>query len=174
MGPIGVFPGTFNPVTVGHLAIADAAHASLGLDRLDLVLSESPLVKDGRDDLAPLTERVAELERALGDRAWARVRITTDQLIADIASGYDVVVLGADKWAQVNDPAFYNADPTARDAAVASLPRCVVAPRHGHFVPDDLRLEVPEWVGEVSSTAVRGGRNDWHGAGDDDQRATNQ
>ena len=173
MGPIGVFPGTFNPVTVGHLAVADAARTSLGLERLDLVLSEAPLTKHDRPDLAPLRARVAKLELALGDRPWATVRVTPHQLIVDIARGYDVVVLGADKWVQVNDPAFYAGDTATRDAAVASLPRCAVAPRDGLPVPAHLKLEVPAWVGEVSSTAVRHGRTDWHGA-TGDQRATNQ
>ena len=173
MGSIGVFPGTFNPITVGHLAIADAAHGALGLDRLDLVLSEAPLNKHDQPDLVPLAQRVAVVELALGDRPWATVRITPHQLIADIARGYDVVVLGADKWVQVNDPAFYGGDPATRDAAVASLPRCAIAPRHGHCVPAHLVLDVPEWVSEVSSTAVRHGRTDWHGA-TGDQRATNQ
>ena len=33
----GVFPGSFDPLTVAHLAIADAAVSYFGLDRLDLV-----------------------------------------------------------------------------------------------------------------------------------------
>ena len=32
---------------------------------------------------------------------------TRKQLIADIAEGYDLVILGADKWAQLHDQSFY-------------------------------------------------------------------
>jgi hypothetical protein len=165
MGPIGVFPGTFNPVTVGHLAVADAARRAHRLVRLDVVLSEVPLVKAGAADLVALDERVAVVRAAVADRTWISVRTTTDQLLVDIARGYDVVVMGADKWAQVNDPAFYGGDPTARDAAVAALPTLAIAPRLGITVPDGSALEVPGWVTEVSSTAVRNGRADWHGLG---------
>jgi hypothetical protein len=164
---IGVYPGTFNPVTVAHLAIAEAAVAQHDLARLDLVLSEIPLVKHGAADLAPLTERVALLEQAVARWAWARVVVTTKRLIVDIARGYDLVVVGADKWAQILDPAFYGGDPTRRDAAVAALPAVTVARRGDLPVPSDRELVVPTWVGEVSATAVRAGRLDWraHGGG---------
>ena len=163
MGGIGVFPGTFNPPTVGHLAIADAAVAQFGLTRLDLVLSEVPIDKHGAGDLLPLAQRVALVRGAVGDRPWAEVRTTHHQLIADIAEGYDLVVMGADKWAQVCDPRYY-AGRAARDAALAALPRVAVAPRSGWPVPEDHRLEVATWVGEVSATAVRSGRGEWQAA----------
>ena len=161
MGGIGVFPGTFNPPTVGHLAIADAAVAQFGLVRLDLVLSEAPIDKHGTGDLLPLAERVALVREALAGRPWATVRTTHHQLIVDIASGYDLVVMGADKWAQVCDPRYY-ADTAARDAALAALPAVAVAPRGDWTVPEEHRLDVAPWVGEVSATAVRSGRHDWH------------
>jgi len=164
MGGIGVYPGTFNPPTVGHLAVADAAVSQFGLDRLDLVLSEAPLDKHGDGDLLPLAERVALVRTALGDRPWARVATTPHRLVADIARGYDLVVMGADKWAQVCDPRYYDDDPAARDAAIEALPPVAVAPRGGWPVPDDRRLDVAPWVGEVSATAVRSGRHEWHAA----------
>ena len=43
-------------------------------------------------------------------------------------AGYDVVIIGADKWAQVVDPAWYGGSVDARDAAVARLPRVLVGP----------------------------------------------
>jgi nicotinic acid mononucleotide adenylyltransferase len=163
---IGVYPGTFNPVTVGHLAIMDAAWRQHRLQRLDLVLSEVPLVKHGGTDLAPLPERVALTQRAVADRPWATVRTTTDQLLTDIARGYDVVVMGADKWAQIHDVAFYGGDPAARDAAVAALPTLAIARRGDIAIPPHSELAVPDWVAEVSATAVRNGRHDWHGVTD--------
>ena len=81
--------------------------------------------------------------------------------LADIARGYDAVVMGADKWAQVIDPAWYDGDADARDAAVAALPRVAVAPRRGWTTPSEFRLDVPDHIAEVSATAVRDGRHDW-------------
>src|SRR5262245_54034142 len=43
---IGVFPGSFDPLTTAHLAIADAAIEVCGLDRLDLTISHAALAKE--------------------------------------------------------------------------------------------------------------------------------
>ena len=161
MPRVGVYPGSFNPVTVAHLAIAEAAVAQRRLDRLELVLSRVALAKEDDPTVAPLEARVEALEALRIDRPWLTVAITDAQLVADIAEGYDVVVLGADKWAQLHDPAFYGGDPAARDAALARLPEVAIAPRPPHPVPDDHVLHVPTWVAEVSATAVRAGRHDW-------------
>lgn len=157
----GVYPGSFNPLTVAHLAIAEAAVDQHGLDRLELVISRVALAKEDDPDLAPVEARVAEIEALGVDRPWLAVAVTDAQLLADIAEGHDVLVLGADKWAQVNDPRFYGDDPRARDAALARLPALAIAPRPPHPVPDEHALDVPAWVAEVSATAVRAGRHDW-------------
>ena len=89
------------------------------------------------------------------------VVVVESRLVADIAAGYDVVIMGADKWAQVNDPIWYDGDPIARDGALARLPLVVVAPRAGFDVPDELRLPMPSGFEHVSATGVRAGRSDW-------------
>lgn len=155
MSRLGVYPGTFDPPTVAHLAIADAARNQCELDRVDLVLNRTPL---GKQDVRPLAIRVAMLEAVAATRPWLSVVVTDDLHLADIADGYDVLVLGADKWAQVLDPVFY--DSTAdRDDAVARLPQLAIAPRHGLLLPDDsVVLDVD--LSHVSSTAARAGRED--------------
>lgn len=163
-----MYPGSFNPPTVAHLAIAAAAVDQCGLATLELVISHDPLGKDG-DDLLPRERRLAVLERAAASRPWLRFGTTENRLIADIAAGFDVIVLGADKWAQVTDPAWYGASLDERDRALARLPRVAVAPRTGFAVPDpedhpelDLTvLDLHEDHRHVSATAVRAGRTDW-------------
>jgi len=152
---LGAYPGTFDPPTVAHLAIADAARNRCALDRVDLVLNRTPL---GKQSVRPLAIRVAMLEAVAATRPWLSVVVTDDLHLADIADGYDVLVLGADKWAQVLDPEFY--DSTAdRDDAVARLPQLAIAPRDGLSVPDDsVVLDVD--LSHVSSTAARAGRED--------------
>lgn len=157
---IGVYPGSFDPLTVAHLGIAEAAVRQLGLVRLDLALSRATLGKSHLD-AASIDGRVAAIERAASTRPWLGVTVVEAQLIADIALGYDVVVMGADKWVQVIDPSWYGGDPRARDAALERLPRVAVAPRAGVQVPDELRLAVPAHLQHVSATAVRAGRLDW-------------
>lgn len=157
---VGVFPGSFDPLTVAHLGVAAAAVEQLGLDRVDLALSIATL---GKDHLGPgsVARRRAELEPIVARRRWLGVVVVESSLVVDIAAGYDVVVMGADKWAQVNDPAWYPGGVADRDRALARLPRVAVAPRAGHPAPDALRLEVPAELLEVSSTAVRAGRRSW-------------
>lgn len=159
----GVFPGSFDPLTTAHLAVADAAHAQLGLDRLDLVLSEVALAKeDGHSSTSG--ERLATILDRGVDRPWLRARITGAQLLVDIAAGYEVLVIGADKWSQLHDPSFYGGSTVARDDALARLPRVAIAPRSGHVVPDDpavFVLDVDPVHRAVSATAVRRGRDDW-------------
>jgi len=158
---IGCYPGSFNPPTVAHLAVAEAAVAAGRLDRLDLVISRVAL---GKEDLAAATlaDRVAVLESVAATRPWLGVVVTDARLITDIARRYDAVVMGADKWRQVNDPAWY-ADEAERDAAVSGLPLVLVAPR-GDDRPEGVRLlEIDDAHLHVRATDVRAGAE--HAAG---------
>lgn len=153
-GRRGVYPGSFDPLTIAHLAIAEAAVDIARLDRLDLAISHAALGKSGS---APIDARVAAITRAAASRPWLGTLITDAQLVADIAAGYDVVVMGADKWAQVRDPAWYGGSDAARDAAVAALPEVLVAPRPGFDVVGARVLDVDPALAHVSSTAARAG-----------------
>ena len=160
---IGCYPGSFDPPTIAHLAVARAAVAHCGLLRLDLVLSDDPL---GKPRASPLAERVARLEVALAGADRLAVRRTTSRLLVEICDGYDVLVVGADKWEQLLDPAWYGST-SARDEALARLPRVVVAPRAGAQVPGDVEvLPVDPRVLAVSSSEVRAGRLDWAAPGE--------
>jgi len=44
----GVYPGSFDPLTVAHLAIAEAAVHAADLDRIDLALSNVALARGNR------------------------------------------------------------------------------------------------------------------------------
>jgi nicotinic acid mononucleotide adenylyltransferase/predicted RNA-binding protein with PIN domain len=154
----GVYPGSFDPLTVAHLAVAEAAVRAANLDRLDLVLSNIALGKE-RGAHSSVEARVAAIRRAARSRPWLGVAVTDAQLIADIASGYDVVVMGADKWAQVRDPAWYGDNEAARDAALAALPRVLVAPRPGFEVVGAEALDVDPEIADVSSTRARSGEH---------------
>ena len=150
-----MYPGTFNPPTRAHLEIAAAARHQHRLDRIDLSLSRVTLGKESLER-PTLEDRVAVLREDTAQLDWLGVVVTDFRLIADIARGYDVVVMGADKWAQVNDPAWYDSE-ADRDRAVAGLPVVAVAPRPPHPVPTELELVVGDDLADMSSTAARGG-----------------
>jgi hypothetical protein len=153
---IGAYPGTFDPPTIAHLAVAEAAVRQCRLDRVDLVLSLDPLGKPGAG--ATLERRRELLAEVAAGRDWLAVVVTRHRHLVDIAGGYDVLVLGADKWAQVLDVAYYDSA-EHRDRAVAGLPALAVAPRGGLPLPEGCTvLDVD--LAAVSSTAARAGRRE--------------
>lgn len=156
---IGVYPGSFNPPTRAHLEIAVAALNAHQLDRVDLAVSTVALGK-GTVIRPTFDERLDVIRSSVLDFVGIEVVVTSAQLIADIAAGYDVVVMGADKWAQVNDPSWYE-DEAERDTAIARLPALALAPRPPHEIPDVHRLPVADDLVEISSTAAREGRLDY-------------
>ena len=159
---LGVYPGSFNPPTIGHLAIAEAARDQRGLNRVDLTVSRVALGKE-TVERPSLDDRIAVLEASVADIDGLEVVVTDHQLLVDIAQGYDVVVMGADKWAQVLDPAFYEDSVADRDQAVEALRELdlAIAPRPPFPVPAGAVLNInPEMI-EVSSTGARQGRFEW-------------
>lgn len=154
----GAYPGSFNPLTRAHLAVAAAARDQHHLREVHLVVSRVALGKE-RPDGPDLQHRLEVLRQAASTRPWLRVVVTDAQLVADIADGYGVVIMGADKWAEVNDPAFYPS-PAARDAALRRLPTPAVAPRPPYEVPAEHRLDLPVDLADASSTEARRGRLD--------------
>lgn len=164
----GVYPGSFNPPTVAHLAVARAAVAQCRLDRLDLTISVDALGKPG-GELDALEAREEALRRAVAGEPTLAVRISPHRLLVDVAAGYDVLVCGADKWGQLLDASWYGSE-AARDEALARLPLVAVAPRPPHPLPASgsarvvvLDLDPAHHV--VSATAVRRGRHEWRAPG---------
>ena len=158
---VGVYPGSFDPPTIAHLAIAVMARRAAQLDRIEMVVSRSALAKEDAHN-ADLDLRIAVLEASTAHQGWLSVKVTDDQLIADIAQGYSAVILGGDKWQQINDVSFY-ADEAARDAALASLPPVIGTNRPGFApLPDTVQLlELPARLHPVSSTAARSTNPEW-------------
>jgi len=154
---VAAFPGSFDPPTTAHLAVAEAAKRRFGLDRVDLIVSRIGLEK-GPSVSATLEQRVQVLEELAQRVGWLGVVVSDHQLIKDLAAGYDVVVLGADKWSQVRDPRFYGGSPAARDDAVAALPTIAVAPRPPWTALPALLLEVAAEHHLTSSTQARHGQ----------------
>ncbi len=76
---VGVFGGTFDPVHVGHLAIAHAALESLPLDRVVFVLARRSPLKE-RGPVAPEPDRLQMLELAVaGEPRFAVSRMELDR-----------------------------------------------------------------------------------------------
>jgi hypothetical protein len=156
----GVYPGSFDPPTRAHLEIARTARDVHGLTRVDLAVSRTVLGKSS-PTTPTFEERVEVIRSSVAEIEGLEIVVTGFGLIADIAAGYDVVIMGADKWVQINDPIWYGGDEAARDAAVARLPTLALAPRSTHEIPVEHRLPVDPDLVEVSSTEARRGRVEW-------------
>jgi nicotinic acid mononucleotide adenylyltransferase len=157
---VGCYPGSFNPATIAHIAVAEAAWQQCGLDRVDLVLSRITLGKESIEG-PTVDDRAETLRTLLIPRPWLGVVVTDAQLLSDIAAGYEVLVMGADKWAQINESQWYESD-TARETALAALPKIAVALRPPHEPPSHaMVLQTSRQLWGVSSTGVRSGSTHW-------------
>lgn len=76
---IGVFGGTFDPPHRGHLAVAEAARDSLGLDRVLLVVAGDPWQKSPSRSISPAADRLAmvtALVRGADGRPLPRLEVS--------------------------------------------------------------------------------------------------
>ena len=161
---LGVFGGTFDPVHVGHLAIANAALESIPLDRVLFVIARRSPLKD-RGPIAGEADRLRMLELAIdGEPRFAVSRVELDregpsytvETLERLAGTDDLfLILGSDAIADF---------PRWKDPErIAKLATLVVAERPGAptrvgdtpIVPFDApRLDISSR--ELRSRAARG------------------
>lgn len=78
-GAIGIFGGTFDPIHIAHLAIAEEAREAVGLERVLFVPAGIPVHKPGRP-ISPAEHRVAMVALAIADNpAFALSRAEVDR-----------------------------------------------------------------------------------------------
>jgi nicotinate-nucleotide adenylyltransferase len=151
-----VLGGTFDPVHLGHLILADEARGALGLDRLLLMPAAQPWRKSERE-VSPARHRLAMLRLAVADNPAFDVSTleierggptftveTLAALRAEMAAAADLVfLLGEDALLDM---------PHWRDpAGILRLARLGVAARPGSppIDFDALERELPGVMGRV-------------------------
>lgn len=150
-----MYPGSFNPPTIAHLALSEAARDQHRLDQVVWSISRTALAKETVDH--PRFEHRLEVLHHVADKiSWLEIVVTQAQLLVDIAGGFDLLIMGADKWTQINEPHWYG-DDAARDAAIAALPDVAIASRPPHDVPTELLLQTDDSQHHVSSSKARAG-----------------
>jgi nicotinate-nucleotide adenylyltransferase len=135
MKRIGLFGGSFDPVHLGHLLVAQAAREELALDRLFFIpAAQSPFKPESKP--GPATERVKMLRLALAGQTWCEIdeqelsRGGTSYTI-DTLRGYAAKFPGAELYYMVGADHVPKL-PLWREAAeLARLATFVVIPRPG-------------------------------------------
>ncbi len=149
---LGLFGGTFDPPHAGHLAVARAAVAALGLDRLELVPSLVPPHR--RAPLASAPDRLAMLALACADdprlvpspremlRGGVSYTVETLRQLEQEAPGLaPYLVLGADSYDDL--PNWRESAEILRRAHLAVLPRPGAHGVEGLRPADAGRLRAP-------------------------------
>lgn len=175
---VGVLAGSYNPLTLAHLALAAAALTHAGLDHVVWTMAAVTVDKE-RVERAAVADRLAQLEALAATCPGSAVARTNHGLYVDQARAFRALiapgacltfVVGFDKIVQIFDPRYY----TNRDAALAelfALTDVLVAPRAGmgasaladllaqpenaRFAPHVRFLAVPDDFAQDSSTEVR-------------------
>src|SRR5579863_5271590 len=69
---LGLFGGSFDPIHLGHLLVAQAAREELGLTRLFFILASQSPFKPERQP-TPAAERLRLLRLALAGQNWCEI-----------------------------------------------------------------------------------------------------
>lgn len=138
---VGLMGGTFDPIHVGHLVIAEEAREALALDRMLFVPAGMPPHKPA-SEVTAVEHRVAMAELAIEDNpAFELSRIEVDRLgpsytvdtVEQLAADLDVtVILSAETFHEL--PTWHEPD------RLFAASRVAVVPREGYPAPD------PAWL----------------------------
>ncbi len=142
-GSLGILGGTFDPVHNGHLAIAEEARETLGLERVVLIPAASPPHKRGRP-ITAAEHRLAMLELATaGNPTFGVSRIELDRGGVSYTVDTLEALRQAGRAAGVQDVWFILSSealagfPEWRDPdRILELCRLAVVPRGGNDRPD--------------------------------------
>jgi nicotinate-nucleotide adenylyltransferase len=100
-GRTGILGGTFDPIHLGHLAIAEEAREALGMERVLFVPAGRPPHKPGRP-IAPAADRVAMVGAAIdGNPAFALSRAEVDRPGPSFAVDTVAILAAADREAHL-------------------------------------------------------------------------
>ena len=160
---IGIFGGSFNPIHIGHIALAKTLRIKAGLDEVWLMVSPQNPLKQGSTDLLDdqlryQLARIAlhgeegvkacdyELHLPKPSYTWN----TLQHLHQDFPDDTFLLLIGGDNWQ--NFHRWYKADDIMREHEI------VVYPRRGSetsvALPSSVRMVNTELI-DVSSTDIR-------------------
>ncbi|MGH2725215.1 MAG: hypothetical protein ACRDI0_13350 [Actinomycetota bacterium] len=176
-GPVGIVPGSFDPITRAHVALAEALRRR-GADPALFVYSARTLAKEGPPappPLLPPERRLAAVTAVCEGGTGLGLAVCSHGLVADQAEAAaasfpgarPLVALGSDKLRQLFDPRWYDDRDAALErlfaaADVAFAVRAGDEPVVGAVLSANPRwagsverIDLPPTVAGISSSAVR-------------------
>jgi nicotinate-nucleotide adenylyltransferase len=146
---IGVYGGTFNPIHLGHLILAEEIRGRLGLDQVLFVPSNQPPHKSGR--MPSGAERLAMVRLAIrGNPAfraldWEVCRGGTSYTIETLAALGERGPAGTALFFLLGMDAFEEIGTWRGTERLPLLAHFVVFPRAGHPLADPRRFAPASW-----------------------------
>lgn len=162
---IGLFGGTFDPVHLGHIHLADTARKALGLDEVRFIPCTISPHKTGTQP-ASSADRLEMLHLATEDLPWAIVDdielvsegpnysyLTAGKIHARFPEDQLFWIMGGDQWQKL--PTWKNPEQLAATVEFIVLARNDdPSPREGY------RMHLVHGEHPASSTAIRNGSRD--------------
>lgn len=159
---IGIFGGTFDPIHLGHVHLADLARIAVGLDEVRFIPCKISPHKTGSHPASP-TDRLEMLKLATANLPWAVVDDieltsnepnfsyrTAERLHERFPEDQLFWIMGGDQWAAL--PTWKHPERLSALVQFIVLARNdVPAPREGH------RMHLVRGEHPASSTAIRKG-----------------
>ncbi|HEV8193793.1 MAG TPA: hypothetical protein VGP82_20260 [Ktedonobacterales bacterium] len=163
---VGLFAGSFNPLTLAHIALARTARREAQLDLVVWAFAAVTVDKE-RVSRASLPDRLAQMAEYVRRRQGETLAVLNRGLYVDEARALRTllpqdaeltILLGFDKIVQIFDPRYYEDRHAALDALFAEA-RLLVAPREGAGKAElDALLAKPEnrhYAGRVGFLPLR-------------------
>jgi nicotinate-nucleotide adenylyltransferase len=171
---LGVLPSAFNPPTIAHLALADAAQQAAGLDQVVFALPSDLPHKSFEG--ASRSQRIEMIQAAAAGRPARGVVLTSGGLFVEIARelkglhppGAEIFLICGKDAAQRIAAWDYGAEPRFEDQLKEFT--LLVGDREGRYLPDARwgerirAINLPPELDSVSSASLRQRRRrneDW-------------
>jgi nicotinate-nucleotide adenylyltransferase len=144
---LGILGGTFSPIHIGHMIMAENALGDLDLDEVLFMPAGRPPHKDAEEPVSPV-HRIEMVEAAISGRpGFSCSRLDVDhgelsytwRLLERITDRYP----GADLWFIVGGDSLYDFRSWARPQRVLELARLAVIERPGFPVDESILESLP-------------------------------
>jgi nicotinamide-nucleotide adenylyltransferase len=162
---VGLLSGSFDPLTMGHTALAEAARSRVDLVVLSYSVRTLPKEAGSSEQLLPEGRRIRAVHRFCSSRPGFVLGLASHGLLSDQVSAVAgrfpdaevFLIMGSDKIVQLIDPRWYE-DAEAALSELFTRARVLYGVRTGDAPPIERVLEDPiagRWAGRFERLPIR-------------------